>query len=232
MKLLARLFLHGGWLPRDLNWWIGVLFAIGAVLFCGASILCLLDVATASASVIYFLGSIPFTIAAYLQLHQAANAAPLPSAPKAVSTQHSYFGWRPHDVGWLSCATQFVGTVLFNFNTLDAMIPSLSWFGQDLLVWTPNFIGSILFLISGYLAFIEVGHAYWAWAPKDLSWWITFINLLGCAGFMISAVLAITLPGQPDPVRTTVSVAFTLQGAISFLLGALLMLPEASQAVA
>lgn len=227
-KLLARLFAHGVWLPRDLNWWIGLLFAFGAMLFCGASILCLLDVAVNAANVAYFLGSLPFTFAAYLQLYQAANSDPLPSEATNSRKQRSYFGWRPDDIGWLSCATQFVGTLLFNFNTLDAMIPSLSWIGQDLLVWAPNFLGSILFLVSGYLAFIEVGHAYWAWKPKDLSWWITFINLLGCVGFMISAVLAVTLPSSTSAVRITFSIAFTLQGAICFLLGALLMLPEAS----
>jgi len=229
-KLLARLISHGAWLPRESNWWIGVLFAVGAVLFCVASVLCLLDIAAKTANVIYFLGSLPFTLAAYLQLYQAANVDPLPSEPGASSDRRSIVGWRPHDIGWLSCALQFVGTVLFNFNTFDAMLPSLSWFQQDLLVWIPNFVGSILFLASGYLAWMEVSHAYWAWKIRDLSWWVTFLNLLGCAGFMVSAVLAITLPSQTPEVRVTLSVAFTLQGAVCFLMGALLMLPEASDA--
>ncbi|WP_315853392.1 hypothetical protein [Bremerella alba] len=227
-KLLARLISHGVWLPRDLNWWIGVVFAIGAALFSIASILSLLDIAVDAVNVIYFLGSIPFTFAAYLQLYQAANADPLPSNGKVVGNYRSYLGWKPRDIGWLSCAFQFVGTVLFNINTFDAMLPLLSWFEQDLLVWIPNIVGSILFLVSGYLAFIEVGHAYWAWKPRDLSWWITFTNFLGCVGFMISAVLAIGLPVPASPLRITLSVAFTLQGAICFCLGALLMLPEAS----
>ena len=50
MKLLASLISRGVWLPRDLNWWIGILFAIGALLFCGASILCLLGFALAQAA--------------------------------------------------------------------------------------------------------------------------------------------------------------------------------------
>ncbi len=227
-KLLARLISHGVWLPRDLNWWIGVLFAIGATLFCGASVLGLIEVASKASNLIYFLGSLPFTLAAYFQLFQAANAGPPFADEDGENGGISYLGWKPNDVGWLSCATQFIGTILFNFNTFDAMIPSLSWFGQDLLVWIPNFVGSILFLVSGYLAFIEVGHAYWTWQLKDLSWWITFLNLLGCVGFMASAVLAIVLPGDPNSFRMTLSIAFTLQGALCFLLGALLMLPEAS----
>jgi len=228
-KLLGRLISDGAWLPRELNWWIGVVFAVGAALFCVASILCLIDIATSAANLIYFMGSLPFTLAAYLQLYQAANVDPLPSAVTARSGRRAVFGWRPHDIGWLSCSTQFVGTLLFNFNTFDAMMPGLSWLAQDLLVWIPNFVGSILFLVSGYLAFIEVGHAYWAWRPRDLSWCLTLVNLLGCIGFMISAVLAVVLPGEPAPLRVTWSVAFTLQGAICFLLGALLMLPESSR---
>lgn len=227
-ELLARLVAQAAWLPRELNWWIGVVFAIGAALFGVASMLCLFDVATNATNAVYFMGSIPFTLAAYLQLYQSANADPLLSDVSAGSYRHSYFGWKPYDIGWLSCATQFFGTVLFNFNTFDAMIPSLSWFEEDLLVWVPNFVGSILFLVSGYLAFIEVAHAYWAWKPKDLSWWVTFVNLLGCVGFMVSAVLAISLPGQPDVFRVMLSTVFTLQGAICFFWGALLMLPEAS----
>ena len=106
------------------------------------------------------------------------------------------FGWRPHDIGWLSRALQFIGTILFNFNTFDAMIPSLNWFQQDLLIWVPDIVGSILFLASGYLAFIETCHAHWAWNPRSISWWVVFTNLLGCVGFMISALFAIVLPGR------------------------------------
>ena len=136
-------------------------------------------------------------------------------------------GWQPHNIGWLSCALQFVGTILFNFNTFDAMIPSLTWFQQDLVVWAPNIIGSILFLASGYLAFIESCHAHWAWKPKSISWWVVFTNLLGCVGFMISALFAIVLPGPSNIEAVTLAVLFTLFGAVGFLVGSLLMLPEA-----
>ncbi len=171
-------------------------------------------------------GSIPFTIAAYLQLFQAANAGEFPANPSAAGRQQKLFGWRPHNIGWLSCALQFAGTILFNFNTFDAMIPALDWFQQDLLIWVPNIVGSVLFLASGYLAFIEACHTHWAWVPKSISWWVVFANLLGCVGFMTSAVFAIALPGTPNVEAITVSVLFTLLGAVGFLVGSLLMLPE------
>jgi hypothetical protein len=43
---------------------------------------------------------------------------------------------------------------------------------------------------------------------------------------MISAVLAIVLPGPGNSERIMLSIVFTLLGAIGFLVGSLLMLPE------
>jgi hypothetical protein len=135
-------------------------------------------------------------------------------------------GWRPRDIGWVSSALQFVGTILFNFNTLDAMMPTLTWFDQDLVIWVPNFAGSVLFLLSGYLAFIETCYSHWAWQPKSISWWVVFINLLGCVGFMASAMLSTYWPGSTRVGLATLATSFTLQGAVCFLVGSLLMLPE------
>ena len=124
-----------------------------------------------------------------------------------------------------------MGTVLFNVNTFDAMLPNLGWLQQDLLIWTPNVFGSILFLASGYLAFIETCHMHWAWKPASISWWVTFVNLLGCVGFMISAVFAFVPPRLPSFDAVTISVTFTLIGAIGFLIGSLLMLPETAKEI-
>ncbi len=231
---IARTLLRCLWMPQQLSWWIGSIFAVGSLLFAVASVLSLSPTIARAwpltaneINLIFFAGSIPFTIAAYLQLYQAANAGEFPRDASRFTRRRVLFGWRPHDIGWLSSALQFVGTILFNFNTFDAMIPSLNWFQQDLLIWAPNIIGSILFLASGYLAFIETCHAHWAWKPSSISWWVVFTNLLGCIGFMISAVFAIVLPGTPNTEAMTISVLFTLLGAIGFLVGSLLMLPEA-----
>ena len=214
--------------PQSLNWWIGCIFAIGSSLFAAGSLLTLVpQLAKASGleaniNAIFFAGSIPFTTAAWLQLFQAANAGRSPNQSRKL------FGWRPHDVGWLSCALQFAGTILFNFNTFDGMIPGLNWFQSDLAVWTPNILGSLLFFASGYLAWIETCHAHWSFQPREIAWWIVAINLLGCISFLLSAFWGISLPTTPED-WPTISVAFTLAGAICFLIGALLMLPEAEQ---
>ncbi|MDM7952998.1 MAG: hypothetical protein QUV07_07260 [Cyanobium sp. CZS 25K] len=224
------------WMPRELNWWIGSVFALGSLLFLIGSWLSLnpalarhLSMNSAAVSGVFFLGSIPFTTAAYLQLFQAANAGP-PLAVGDAEPQRRrrlhWFGWAPREIGWLSCALQFPGTILFNINTFDGLDAHLNWLGQDGLVWIPNLLGSILFLASGYLAFLETCHAPWAWQPGSLSWWVTFLNLLGCFGFMGSALTALVLPASPGPIFPSVSLLFTLLGALGFLIGSLLMLPE------
>jgi hypothetical protein len=230
------------WLGRSwpLNGWIGLLFALGSLLFASGSLLSLVPPLAAriglnasSINGLFFLGSIPFTSAAYLQLFQAANAGSwsfrLRHQP---SVRHQprlprWFGWKPGDLGWLSCALQFPGTLLFNVNTWEALDANLGWVGQEALVWMPDLVGSVLFLASGYLAFIETCHSPWAWQPHSLSWWITFTNLSGCIGFMLSALSGVVLPATHAPASAALSLLFTLLGALGFLIGSLLMLPEA-----
>ncbi|MGB8332301.1 MAG: hypothetical protein WCE62_19410 [Polyangiales bacterium] len=227
---LGEVLLRSLWMPWHVSWWIGVVFALGSSLFIVGSTLSLApslartwSVETSGVNAIFFAGSIPFTTAAYLQLFQAAHAGSLSSRP----TRHVLLlGWCPRDIGWLSSALQLAGTLLFNVNTFDAMQPDVDWLQQDLAIWVPDFAGSVLFLASGYLGFAETCHAYWAWKPGSLSWWVTGVNLLGCLAFLVSAVFAFVPLRSPSPDTATLSVAFTLIGAVGFLLGSLLMLPE------
>jgi hypothetical protein len=221
------------WMPRELNWWIGVLFALGSVLFGLGSWLSLQPLlahrwhlSPEAVSTVFLLGSFPFTAAAYLQLFQAANSPLVADQPQRRRSHWRWFGWRPGDLGWLSCALQFPGTLLFNLNTYNALNTGLDWFDQDLAIWTPNILGSVLFMASGYLSFMETCHSPWAWQPRSLSWWVTSTNLLGCVGFLLSALVSVVLPSTVGPAFPTVSLIFTLMGAMGFLIGSLLMLPE------
>jgi len=223
------------WQTPVYNWLTGALFAVGALLFMAGSAGTLARAGLGWPSgglinLVFFLGSIPFTIAGYLQLFQAANA-PLfvPGQPPRVRPI-TLLGWRPADPGWLSTFSQFVGTVAFNVNTFDAMPPPADWYAQDLAIWLPGLIGSVLFLLSGYLAFIEAGHAHWSWHPRDLAWRIVFVNLLGCVAFMVAGVLAY-VPRAPAP-HWLPALANTslLAGAFCFLVGALLLMRESRSA--
>lgn len=230
---VAAALLRGLWMPGRLNWWIAIVFAIGSLLFMLGSVLTLVPTLaqawtldTNAINAIFFAGSVPFTTAAYLQLLQSANAGEFSALGAMQKPAVVLFGWRPRDIGWLSCALQFLGTLLFNLNTFDAMLPGLDWLQQDLTIWAPDFAGSVLFLASGYLAFIETCHAHFAWRPDSISWWVTLANLLGCVAFMISAMFAFVPPQSPGADTAAFATLFTLIGATGFLIGSLLMLPE------
>jgi hypothetical protein len=210
-------------------------FAIGAALFALGSLLCLFPELAARCSLsneqvnrVFFAGSIPFTTAAWLQLMQSANAGSLSTAGEAGTGGHKLFGWYPGDAGWLSSALQFGGTLLFNLNTFNALSPGLDWIQQDLYIRIPNVFGSMLFLASGYLAFIETCHRPWAWMPHLLSWRITFVNLLGCIFFMVSALFAFVTSHPAGFDAAGLSLLFTLLGAVGFFVGSILLLPEAA----
>ncbi|CAA0125519.1 Uncharacterised protein [Halioglobus japonicus] len=232
---VTRTHWHDLWFPTRLNWWIGVVFAIGAFLFALGAFLSLFPVAAGywalsneQVNQIFFVGSLPFTTAAWLQLMQSANAGGLSTSGEATGRGFKLFGWYPNDAGWLSCALQFAGTLLFNINTFNALSPDANWIAQNVSIWLPDLFGSIFFLASGYLAFVETCHSHWAWMPHLLSWRITFVNLLGCIFFMVSALFAFVAPHPIAFNATTVSLLFTLLGAIGFFVGAVLLLPEAA----
>ena len=223
------------WAPDRLTWWIAWLFIIGSAHFTVGGLLstyphALPKVLHGAGVVnwIFFIGSLFFTSAAYLQLLEATNGdvADLASHVRHHGRSWRWFAWRPKNAGYLASLIQLFGAVLFNVNTADAMLTGLGWEGEDLLVWTPNMLGCICFLVASYLGLVEVSHARWSFQPAQVAWWIAFINLLGSVGFQISAVFSVSLPGVPDAQALWFASFFTLLGAIGFLLGSYLMLPE------
>ncbi|BCP56072.1 hypothetical protein K32_46890 [Kaistia sp. 32K] len=225
------------WQTEAYNWYTGAFFAVGSFLFMLGSFLSILPAEIASAStrtinIVFFLGSVPFTIAGYLQHFQTANAAPFSVDPTAATppARVSLIGWRPGSVDWLSSFSQFVGTVAFNFNTFDALVASPDWVRQDFEIWVPGMIGSILFLVSGYLAFIETSSGYWSWKPRELAWQIVFVNLLGCVAFMIASTLAFVPAGGEAWWIPDLANIGLLLGGLGFLIGALLMTRESASA--
>lgn len=223
------------WQSAAYNWSVGALFAVGSFLFMLGSVLSLVPASAWSwpamwTDIVFFAGSIPFTVAGYLQHFQAANASAFSVDPPGETRRIALIGWHPTSAGWLSTFTQFLGTVAFNVNTFDAIIAPPSWIAQNLLIWTPDMIGSGLFLVSGYLAFIETSHRYWSWQPGDLAWQIVFVNLLGCIAFMVAAILAYVPVGPEPSWIPAASNIHLLLGALGFFVGALLTMRESRSA--
>lgn len=124
---------------------------------------------------------------------------------------------------WLAASTQSLGTVLFNVSTTAALtahsIPS-----QREFVWSPDAGGSILFLISGFLAVRGYRHAHTWFDPRSADWWSVQINLIGCIAFGVAAVGAYVSKAGVT-VDTAMANWGTFIGAICFFLSSLVVLP-------
>ena len=90
-------------------------------------------------------------------------------------------------------------------------------------------IGSICFLVASGLAWAEAGHGWVSWKPREISWWIALLNLAGSVAFGISAIASKIVPADDQPRSLAISNLGTFIGAICFLVGAFLLLPERTQ---
>jgi hypothetical protein len=221
------------WAPRRLAWWIALLFAIGSALFTIGGIGAswphsvpdwLRDGAVLNG--VFVVGAIFFTSAAWLQWLEALNGDVAEDLEDGRPRRWRWLGWRPRNLGYLASAVQLVGTVMFNFNTADAMMAGLSWEEEDLLVWTPNMIGCACFLVASYLAYAEVSHGAASFAPRSVSWWVAVVNLLGSVGFQISALYSFAGPAPAAAGALFWASFYTAAGGICFFLGSYLMVPE------
>lgn len=216
------------WAPGAIGWWIGVLFAIGATFFAlGSAPSYANAVSTFHDNLTYFIGSIFFTSAAFLQ-YLETSSAPHHFGGKVKEKIHLLI-WEPERIDWWSASVQLVGTVFFNLSTFAAMLITLSAVQTEVYVWSPDLYGSICFLVSSYLAYSEVGHAFFSFNVRDLSWWIAFLNLVGSVAFGISAVGAFIILPTSQPFNSFLMNLGTFVGAVCFFLGAILLLPERTQ---
>ena len=200
-----------------------MLFAVGSTLFALGAVPGFADaVGTRADSVTFFVGSIFFTTAALLQYLEAVDAAP--GGP--VRGWGHIFTYRPDRIDWWACGIQLVGTVYFNVSTGAAVSANLSAETARHHVWRPDAIGSVCFLLASALAWFEVCHGWSAWSPGDISWWITALNLVGSIAFGCSAVASYVVPSTGAIWNVELSNLGTFVGALCFLAGAVLLLPE------
>jgi hypothetical protein len=192
----------GVWWPPDRSgWWMGVLFAVGSTCFAVASFASQWASAPRPAiGVTFFAGSVFFTLAAFVQFRTAQSR-----------------GDR------IASLVQFVGTLFFNVSTFAGMQQGLDASETDLRVWTPDVFGSICFLVSSALAYAAVERG------RSRAWRIGALNLLGSVFFGIAAVAALVEPSTSEPVSAAIANAGTTAGAICFLVGALMLIPETAE---
>jgi hypothetical protein len=215
------------WAPHRASWWIAVLFIVGSACFLLGPLPFFLEAVGAQADArVFFVGSVFFTSAATLQWLETINADPGPAATARGPLR--LVAWEPHRIDWWSSGVQLVGTVFFNATTWRALSTAVDAPSYDQVVWRPDAYGSICFLVSGYLAHVEVSGGWLRRAPRSVEGALVAVNLFGCVAFAISALAAYVLPSTGDVVAVNVANISTSIGALAFLVGAVLLLPEGS----
>src|SRR4051794_25581987 len=121
-------------------------------------------------AVTFFVGSVLFTIGGALQ--------------SSIAFSHRDAGG-PGRAAWHAAAIQSAGTIFFNVTTYRAMQTALSNPEYNRLVWRPDALGSICFLVSGVIAYRASRRRGWLPARGGPGWWEPSINLLGCVFFAI-----------------------------------------------
>ena len=168
---------------------IGVLFMIGSACFAIASLPGASDLSDRVVGVTYFIGSLFFTTAAFEQLRTARGEGNQVAA----------------------ALVQFVGTLFFNVTTFTGMSDRLSSGDHaDLLVWSPDALGSACFLVSSVLAEIAV------WGPLVPARRSATLNLAGSIAFGISAVAGYVVPDTNELLNASLATSMTLVGALCF----------------
>jgi hypothetical protein len=204
---------------RRMNWVAAVAFTVGGSLFAvGAWVAQVGSGDATTAASIYFAGGLFFNTGGYASLLSAINA-PRGVEPDGTLTADRWRWWsyEPDRVDWLSTFVLFVGTLAFGISLLDSFLDGLTTQGENRLIWAPEVVGCILFLISGHLAMSEICHRFrpcLRW--HDLGWGIVAVNQIGSILFMISALAGFIRPETSSEVNVAIANWGTFGGAVCF----------------
>ena len=145
--------------------WIAWLFIIGSALFgLGATPYYSEAVGLRACALTFFVGSLFFTAAAFLQYREAVDALPIATDPR----RRRFWVWAPRNIAWLACAVQLAGTLWFNWSTANALRINLSVEAEDQRVWRPDALGSIAFLFASGLALMDARRGVITGQPKPV----------------------------------------------------------------
>jgi hypothetical protein len=183
--------------------WMAAFFATGSLCFLIGPFPGFVDLVGPGAdAVTFFAGSILFTAGGALQVWLAFPDRRSPGAGRAC---------------WQAATTQFAGTLFFNVTTFQAMHTALSNPEYDRLVWRPDALGSICFLVSGAIAYRASARHRWRPVRGGSGWWEPSVNLLGCVFFGISAVAGYVVPATGSMLDLAAANWNTAAGAACFL---------------
>ncbi|MCX5001545.1 hypothetical protein OHB05_02730 [Streptomyces sp. NBC_00638] len=212
---------------RRLNAIAAAAFTVGGFLFALGAGVAQFGSSGATGAWIYFAGGLFFNTGGYASLLQAVNAPRQDSESGALAGRRwRWWSYEPGRIDWLSTFVLFVGTLVFGVNLLDSLLKGLSAQQVDRLVWAPDLVGCVLFLVSGHLAIVEVCHGRPRVLAHDLGWWIVAVNQFGSVLFLVSALAAFTRPETGSLVNVDIANWGTLVGALCFSAGGVIQFFE------
>ena len=204
-------------------------FLVGGSLFAIGALLAQADVGGPRlAAVVYLVGGIFFSTGGYASVLLAINA---PHRRRDGTWARAPWRWwaeHPGAFDHLAAVTLFAGTLVFGVNLIDSLLGHLTPTQEDRLVWNPDIIGCILFLISGFLAMVDISGSWWRLRGEGLGWWIVFINQLGSVLFMAAAVASF-VRADGDMIAVALANWGTFGGAAAFAIAGLMQFWEAPE---
>ena len=153
-------------------------------------------------AITFFVGSILFTAGGALQTWLATQDRRAPGGGRAA---------------WRAAVIQSAGTLCFNLTTYRALDTALSSPEYNKLVWRPDAVGSICFLVSGVIAYRASPRRGWLPARGAPQWWEAAVNLLGCVFFGVAAVAGHVVPSTGSMLDLAAANWNTCLGAACFL---------------
>ena len=196
----------------------GLSFFLGGALFTlGALLGQLSDAGLTAINWTFLIGGVFFSTGAYAALVQEINA-PRSIGPDGALTENRWRWWayEPGRAGWVCAFVLFCGTLAFAVSLVDVFLTDLSRQQLDRLIWAPEMVGCILFLVSGHIAIIEVCHGRFRLSPRTLGWWIVTVNQLGSWLFLLSGLAAFVRPATGSVINVAVINWGTALGAACF----------------
>lgn len=213
----------------------GTAFIVGGGLFALGALLGQLDVGSVRhVDTVYLVGGVFFSLGGYVSLLQASNTpTDLDENGSLSSPRWRWLALEPRQIGWLSAAVLFTGTLVFGASLVAAFASHLTPRQTDGWVWLPDIVGCVCFLVSGHLALVEVGHGVIWRIVNDLGWWIVGVNQLGSIIFFAAGLASFTLPATSTGLDPGLANGGTFAGSVCFAVAGGLQLferPKASPA--
>lgn len=153
-------------------------------------------------AVTFFVGSIFFTAGGTLQSVMAAPGRRDGRAGRAA---------------WWAAVVQSAGTLFFNRSTFQALTTATRSAGYNQLVWRPDALGSICFLVSGAIGYAASPRRGLLPTRGQAGWWQPVVNLLGCIFFGVSAIAGYVVPSTGSVLDLAAANWNTSLGAACFL---------------